>query len=149
MATSTTIVNACGVQISLDNDLGVLTEITGEMTSANIELTVGIADYVVFADDNHYRTACRKDAKISLGIFYSTDDLEGMGIIKQWWDEVPFENRSVQIDVPTSGGGNDRYSAEVLLESATFPMSADDASPILVSVELVPNGQLDISQIAS
>jgi len=149
MATTTTAVNACGAKIQLDDKDGALQDISGSSVAGNIELTTKLGDYKVFADGCTYRLACGKDGSISLTIVYTTDDSEGIGILKEWWDADYDDARSIQIDIPTGAGGDDSYTAEVYLESLSIPLTADEASPIMVAAEFKPNGCIDISQIAS
>ncbi len=44
-----------------------------------------------------------------------------------WFFNSLNTSRTVQIDIPNSNAGSERYSGEMILESLDIPLSADDA----------------------
>ncbi len=149
MAQTTNAVNACDVVISLDNAAGALTDISGSSNQCSIGMTVATAETNTFEGQWSIKKACKTAATISLQALYSTLDTEASNILADWFFNSNGVSRSVQIDVPSSAGGSDRYTGEFVLESLDIPLSADDAGVILLSASLSNDGAFSRAVVAS
>jgi hypothetical protein len=62
-------------------------------------------------------------------------------VLLDWWFGSNYNAaRTVEINIPDQSTGSDTYSGEFVLSSASIPLSAEDAAPILVSFELLNQG---------
>ena len=149
MAQSTTAVNDCDVVVSLDNDSGVLTDISGSTNAVQIRLTNEIGTYRRVDNDYPVRRLLSKDATLSLAVLYSTTADEALDILRDWVSEaVAYNNaRTVRVDVPDSSVGSDRYQMEVLPDGLDLALAADNAGPVMVSATLQSTGGLTVSTI--
>lgn len=137
MPATTTAVNGCGAIIELDDKLGSLVDISGSANEFNINFDNTLGDYKVFGDANTYRMECGKDASIDLTIVYTSATNEGHDLLKDWYSARGLRSVSIQV-------GSDVYSAEVFWEKISFGAKSDDAEPIMVKVNLKPNGAVTI-----
>lgn len=149
MAQTTTSVNACNVDIQLDDSTGSLTNISGSTNQASIDMTAQSAETFTFEGQWAIQKVCKTSATISLQALYSTADVEALNILADWYFNSITTARTAQISVPDSTGGSDQYSGEWNLTSLNIPLSADDAGVILVSASLVNSGAVTRSTIAS
>lgn len=147
MAQTTTARNACDARLYLDNASGVLVDISGSTNNVKIGLTRDIGDFKSFGTQWRGRLTCGRDSKVSLVIIFSTTASEGYQLLKGWW--TAGGDRTFQVDIPEDAIGNDRYSGEFVLASLDLPLASDDAKPIAVTAELLPNGAVDITAIAT
>lgn len=146
MSQSTTVWNGCDVVLKLDNSSNVLTDISGSSNDVSIDFSQDIGDYKTFASKWKGRIPCGKDAKIKLKIVASKDTAEALKNILDWYFTTG-GSKSIQIDAPDSTTGSDRFTGEVVLESFSIPLTADDASPVMAEVNLLPNGALSWATI--
>ncbi len=147
MAQTTTAVNACDVVFSVDDIALALIDMSGSTNGVTIDLTRDQAEATTFDGAWKIRLECKKDASISWRALYSTDDTEAIGLLKDWFNNGG--DRSIQLDIPSGAGGNDRYTGEFKLASLNIVANSGDAGPIPVVAELRPNGAVTIAQIAS
>lgn len=149
MAQTTSAVNACDVVVQLDDADGTLTDISGSSNQASINLSANTAETYTFSGDFAIKKSCKKAVSISLSVLYTTEDAEGSNILLDWYFNSLNTSRSIQIDVPNSNAGSERYAGEVILESLSVPLTADDAGIIIVSASLSNDGAFTRSIISS
>lgn len=146
MAQTTTAVNGCDAVVQLDGTGGTLVDISGSTNSVEIEFDQDIGEFKTFASKWKGRIACGKDAKIKLKAVYTTAAAEAMRILLDWFFNAG-GHKTVQIDIPSSATGGDRFSGEVVLESLPIASPADDANPIFVEASLLPDGAIAWTQL--
>ncbi len=150
MAQTTTGINACDAVIKLDNDSGVLVDISGVSNNVQMNRVNRVSDGTrTLGTDYPFRLVCGKDANITLRIVYSTEEAEAMQLLNDWYENHNTDARTLQIDVPDGNPGSDRYSFEVLLSELPIPIDAEEAGPIMVEVTLLPTGTFSWAQIGS
>lgn len=137
-------VNAKDVAIYLDDENGVLVEISCQANSVQFTVTQDLGEYKVFQKRWMKRLAGGKDGTFQIDIVFTTGQDEGYALIRDWVmddDESP-QPRTLRIIVPRNDSGSDSYQAEVLVASEDVPLDATEAAPIMVSVELRPDGPI-------
>jgi len=140
MTQTTTYINACDASIWLDNSSGTLTDISGSSNNISMEFTQIIGELSTFQQKWPVRLSCRKDCTFTLGAVYSTAADEAIDILNDWfWATTP-GLRTLTVYLPDKNVGSDKYAGEVVLETLTIPVVADDASPIPVTAVLRPSG---------
>lgn len=150
MAQTTSSVNACDVVLQVDNASGVLTDLSGSSNQASISMSSNTGQAFTFDGEWALQHICGKSASMSIQAIYSTEDAEALNLLADWWFGTAYNDaRSVQVDIPDSNAGSDRYSGEFVLSSANIPLSAEDAAPILASFELLNQGAFTRAAIAS
>lgn len=149
MSQTTTAQNACDVVVQLDNASGSLTDISGSSNQANMDFSAVIGEAFTFDGDWSIKKSCKAAVSIALQAVYSTTADEALDLLRDWFFNSRSTSRSIQIDIPDSNAGSDRYSGEVTLESLSIPASADDAAPILCAATLSNDGAFSHSTIAS
>jgi hypothetical protein len=149
MAQTTTGENACTVVLKVDNASGVLTDVSGSTNQASLDLAAQSAETFTFEGDYAIKKTCKKSITLALQALYSVTETEALNILMDWYFNSLGTSRTVQIDVPSSAVGGDRYSGEFILESLSLPLTADDAAVILVSAALSNDGEVVRSTIAS
>lgn len=146
MSLTTTAWNGCDCVINLDNASGVLTDISGSSNSAEIDFSNDIGEYKNFGTKWKGRIPCGKDASIKLKIVASKAAAEAMRIALDWFFTTNGQ-KTIQIDAPDSTTGSDRFVAEVVLEDFSIPLAADEASPVMCELSLLPNGAVTWTQL--
>ncbi len=150
MAATTSGINACDVVVRIDPDVGFLQDISGESNSVDINLETKVSDGVrVFGDPFPIRKACGKDASIKIRVVYSEDGAEAMHLFEGWYQDHYADTRTVQIDVPDSDVGSDRYTFECFLVRLPIPLKTDDPGIVMVEIDLLPTGTFSIAEISS
>lgn len=147
MAETTTAINACDAQIYLDNASGTPVEISGSSNSAELGRTRDTSEYTVFGTQWKKRTQCKKDGTLNINVVYTTAASEAMDLFNQWFDAGG--RRTVIIDVPNSNIGSDRYYGEFLLTNLPMPFVSDEAGPVMVAAELLPDGPIHRTTVGS
>ena len=134
MAQTTTSVTQKSCVVSLDTSGGTLTNISGSTTTYSISGSADSGEDSTFEGTSNLTTAGPKTDTVDLAVIYSTATSEGSDILKQWWFSDGHQTeRTVQIDVPDSSTGSDRYSGEVRLTG--FSMAADSSATQKLRVE--------------
>jgi len=146
MALTTTAWNACDAVVQLDNSSGNLIDISGSSNSVEIDFKNDIGDYKVFGTKWKGRLACGKDATIKIKIVASKSAAEAMKASLDWFFNTS-NSRSIRIQAPDATSGSDQYDAEVVLESFSIPMPADNASPVMCELNLLPNGAVNYTSL--
>lgn len=148
MPSTTSAKNARDVAIFLDDADGDPVEISGSANSVKFAFTQELGAYRVFQEAWTKRLASGKDASFQIDVVFSTASDEGYALIRDWfYGDASDAPRTLQIVVPRDADGSDSYSAEALIAEGSIPMEASDAEPILVSVELLPDGAVTHSVI--
>lgn len=149
MPVSSDIQNACDGVLSIDDSAGSLVDVTGVANSIDMSRLIDIAEFNVFGSTYRQRLWCKKDATLSLEIYFSTTVDEGADILEEWYENPGA--RTVRWDMPDSTAGSWRYEGEFLISTLDFSASADEAGPVVFSAELVITGDLGVvrSTIAS
>jgi hypothetical protein len=142
MAQTSTARNSCNVKIWIDNGAG-LVDISGSAASAELSPASTIGEFVVFGSTWTGRLVCGKDIPLSLEIVYSTAADEGYDIISNWWWGGDYDDpRAVRIQIPDNLAGSEQIDGNFVLENFTIPLDRGEAGPIMVSVSLLPTGEV-------
>lgn len=149
MTQTTTAESACDAVIALDDDAGTLTDISGSTNRVNLSFTINEGSQHTFDGDFPVRTVCGKDSTVSMTVLYSTAADEGWDLIKGWYHVYDGAARTLRIDMPSTGGGNDRYEGEFVLASYSHEFSSSEAGPVLVEAELLPTGEFLLLEIGT
>jgi hypothetical protein len=149
MAESTTIVNACDVGIWLDNASGTPKDIGGETNKAELKMTKNVNQKRVFGNRGPRRMSCGDDWSASLTILYSTATDEALDILRDWAISGEDAARTLALYVPDKNVGSDHYSGEFILASLNIPLDAEDGGPIEVTAELLIDGDIAHSSLAT
>lgn len=147
MALTTTAWTACDAVISLDNGAGNLIDISGSSNSVDIDLKNDIGEFKNFGTKWRGRIACGKDATIKLKITASKATAEAMKTSLAWFFSDTNTSRSIRIQTPDATTGSDQFDAEVVLESLSIPLAADDAKPVMCELNLLPNGAVNYTPL--
>lgn len=148
MAQTTTAVNACDAKIMLDAANGTPADISGSSNSAAINFENEIGEVKVFGSGWKSRLSCGQDATLKLTAVYTTAVAEALALLRGWQTSTHTVPRTISISVPDDEIGSDVYSGEWLISTLDIPLEADDADPILVDGEFLPNGPVTWAVIA-
>ena len=141
MAETTTAVSACNASIWLDDDAGDLTDISGSSNEVEMSFEQNVGDFVVFGGKWPVRQECGKDATFSVNVVYSTAADEAFDIIKTWFFATNPGARTFAVYIPDKNVGSDYYHGEVRISSFSWTTSRGEAGPIMVSLDLLPDGE--------
>ena len=149
MAETTTAITACDIRIWLDNAAGVQKDISGSSNqiSANFDLELGA--FRVFGGRWMKRLEGGKDASFALQIVYTTAADEGYDLLKQWYFAASPGDRTLTLYVPDKDVGSDVYECEAKIDNFAFPLNAGSAEPVIVTLNLLPNGEVTHSTSAT
>lgn len=148
MQTSTA-ANACEVSVWIDGPDGILRDVSGSMNRFEIAFSQQVAEFQVFGGEWIQRLICKKDARATLGIVYTSDSLEAWKTFKDWWANTPSDHRTVRLMVPTNEIGADDFIGEWLISDWTFPIDGTQATPIMITANLVQTGGVNIGVVAT
>lgn len=150
MAQTTTAINGCSGVIKVDNDSGVLQDVSGSANRIEMDRSLRMSDDIyTFGSAFPITKTCGKQAALNMRIVYSTEELEAMQLFNEWHENHSTDKRTVQIDMPDSNPGSDRYSFECYLQRIRTPFEAGDPNPVLVEIELKPTGTYTWANIGS
>ncbi len=148
MPQTTTQVNGCDVVVNLDNTAGTLTDISGSSNEVSMDFNNNLGEFRTFGSTWPVRMMCGADATISFNAVYSLAASEAKDILMDWFF-TDRDLRTIQVDIPDSSVGSDRYTFQVLLETLNVPVAADEAAPILIAATMRPSGEVTYAAIAS
>ncbi len=148
MAQTTTAVNACDVVIRLDDENGILKDISGSSNEIKMKFMTKNGDLQTFGGNMPVRLSCGKDADFSLIAVYTLALEEARDLINEWYFGTG-GLRTLQVNIPDSSVGSDRYFGEVILDSFDFTASSGDASPIKLTAALKPSGDWNYVKLGS
>lgn len=141
MPFTSTAINACDVDLFLENASGTQVAIGGSSNSVDINFDNEIGEYMTFGHQWPGRLECGKDASFTINVVYSSAADEGFDIIKNWYHTAGKPgDRTLQIYVPDKNVGSDYWLAQVKIANYSFTADRGEAGPIMVSAELLPNG---------
>jgi len=149
MAQTTTAVNACDVVVSIDDDGGTLTDVSGSTNEVAISFEINMGEANTFDGNYPLRLVCGKTASMSLTALYTTTGDEAWDLIKGWLHVYDGDSRTVRVDCPDSTTGSDRYEGEWTLVSYDHTFSSGEGGPIMVSAELVNDGTINLYEIGT
>lgn len=134
MTTTTTAVNAVNAVIKLDNNVNVLTDISGSTNKVSIEPKMEGGKFEVFGNRWKKSLDGSKEWGGSITIVFSTTAAEALDLIEDWFYATNPANRTLQVDVPDSGTGSRRYSGEIRVREFKYPFDRPEAGPVTVEV---------------
>lgn len=149
MAQTTTAVNACDVAIWLDNGTLTPTDIGGSSNNVDLDFDHDIGEFRTFASRWPGRLECGKDANFTLNIVYSTTADEAFDILKTWYFASSPGNRTLSVYIPDKDVGSDHFQGEFKIASLSWTAGADEAGPIMVTANLLPDGEVTHSTLAT
>lgn len=141
MPASSTAVNACDVVIRIEDANGQLVDISGSSNEVNIDFSNDIGEFKPFGNKSRRRLMCGTDAKVALKAFYTQAAGEATDLMKQWQFRKRTK-RAFQVCIPDDSPGSDIYEGYVLLSTFSIPGKSDDANPIMLSADLLPDGEI-------
>ena len=141
MTQTTTSVNACDVDIRLDDSAGTPTWISGSSNTVELEFGQELQAYwTMYNGRMPHRHSTRTDAAIGLTVLYSTTTDEAIDLLTDWYFTYPNTKRTMTVYIPEYAIGADTYSGEVLLERVNIPAESEESAPITVKSVLLPTG---------
>lgn len=141
MAQTSTHISADDCVITLDNESGTPTDISGSSNTIEINIETPVNTGNTFEGSSPLSWVGKDQTNISLVVWYSTTTGEGLDILKQWkFGSNRATARSIQIDIPDSSSGSDRYYGEVNLGNLAIPMNADGGTGVQVTADLTNDG---------
>ena len=149
MAQTETAINACDVDIELDDDAGAEKSIKGSSNSLAMNFDKDIKPFRTFGSRWPKRLECGKDASFTLGAVYSSAADEAFDLLKTWYFEADPGARTLNVYIPKKNVGADFYTGEFRLKSMTWSLSPDEAGPVMVQAVLEPSGAVSISTNAT
>lgn len=145
MAQTTTAVSACDVSLWLGDDSGTAVDISGSSNEIDMSFEQNIGEFVTFGSRWPVRQECGKDASFSIQVVYSTAADEAFDLIKNWYFSNTPGRRLLEVYIPDKNVGSDYYNGDVRIASFNWTASRGEASPIMVSLELLPDGEFSHS----
>jgi hypothetical protein len=142
MAQTTTAISACDVGIWLDDDAGTQQDISGSSNEVDMAFEQNIGEFVTFGSRWPVRQECGKDASFTVQIVYSSAADEAFDILKTWFFSNTPGQRTLSVYIPDKNVGSDHFTCEVRIASFNFTPSRGEAGPIIVSAELLPDGEV-------
>lgn len=149
MAQTTTAVNACDVAIWLDSGTLTPTDISGSSNNVDMDFDQEIGEYRTFGSRWPVRLECGKDAAFTLNIIYSTAADEALDILKTWYFASSPGNRTLSVYIPDKNVGSDHFQGECKIASLSWTAGSDEAGPIMVTANLLPDGEVTLSTLAT
>lgn len=144
---TTDAINGCNVVLELDNTSGVLTDFSGSSNSVELSFDREIGEFKSFASLWKGRIPCGKDATIKIKVIMSQNTGELSYNLLDWWENQPSARKTFRATMPDGSSGSDRFTGEVVLKSMPIVAAADDADPIMIDAELMPDGAITWSQV--
>ena len=142
MAQTTTAIDSCAVKVWLATAGDVMTDISGSSTEIVPHFTQTLGDYHPRASDWPSRLDGGKDADVRLNVVYSTTDAEGWDLLKDWWFTVPPGARRMIWYAPDKSVGADMFSGSYRIKDLRWVHGASAAGPVVVTADLVPDGEV-------
>lgn len=137
---TSTAVNACDAEIWLDKEGGTATNISGSTTVVTPSFTQPAGEFRTFSSHFPKRLQCPQDASFAVQSVYSTAADEAKDLVMDWFFNHNGESRTLSLYMPAKTAGADKYSGEFKLTDVTFPATAGEAAPTMISYTLVCDG---------
>lgn len=141
MPATTSAFTACDTVVKLDNENGVLQDISGSSNTLEAVFERKTGEVRVFGTEWMLRIQCGKDASFKLKAVGTSAVSEVRRLVTDWFFDGQ-GTRTLQFDEPDSNGGGYRYEAEVFLKSHKFTLDAGSENPVMYDLEFVPNGEV-------
>jgi hypothetical protein len=145
MTQTATAIQACDVDIELDDDAGVEKNIKGSSNSLAMNFDKDVKPFRTFASRWPKRLECGKDASFTLGVVYTSAADEAFDLLKTWYFEADPGERTLNVYIPKKNVGADFYAGEFRLKSLTWTLSPDEAGPVMAQVVLEPSGEITLA----
>ena len=142
MVQTSTPITGCDAGIWLDNLGGTQKDIGGSTNQYSLNFDMELGMLRTFGSRWPKRIECGKDASFGLQIVYSTAADEGFDILKKWYFATSPGSRSIKFYLPDKNVGSDVFSAEVKIDSFNWTVSAGSAEPVIVTLNLLPDGEV-------
>jgi hypothetical protein len=143
-------VNSCDTTVKLDDENGVLQDVTGSSSAVDQEFIQNVGDGLrTFGTDFPVRAACGRDGNVTWRVVYSQADNESLYMLLDWYFNHPKTARTFQVSIPDDTPGSDRYSFEMLLANLRIPDEAGNPDPIIVEAALRPTGAFTWAVVGS
>lgn len=149
MPQTNTAINFCDAVIEVDNDGGVLTDISGSSNSVTLSPDVLVGEAGTFGDKWAVRLTCGLDLPITIVVLYTTAANEGWDILKEWFFTYFGAARSVRIRTPDATAGSDSIAGEFILDDMSWTGEARQGDPVLITANLLPSGEITLAAIGS
>lgn len=141
--------NACAVVVYIEGEDGVLVDVSGSMNGFEIAFSQDLGEFSVFGGAWKQRLTCKKDARATLKIVYTTATREAWKLFKDWWQNTPSDKRTIRLMVPTEEIGADDFIGDWVISDWTLPVDAGTAAPIMIGGNLIQSGGIAINTVAT
>lgn len=141
MAQTTSAISACNAALWLDDDSDTPIDISGSSNSVDMSFEQNIGEFTTFGSKWPVRQECGKDVSLTLNLVYSTAADEAFDVIKNWFFSENPGRRTISVYLPDKNVGSDHFTGEVRIGSFNWTASRDEAGPIMVTVELMSDGE--------
>jgi len=149
MAQTTTHINSKDCIPYVDNASGTITDISGSSSTVSITVETETGEANTFTGSFPLSFVGKNKMTVDLTLVYTTATGEAMDILKQWKFGSSYDSaRSIQIDIPDSTSGSDRYSGEVKLANLSINADASTVGAMEVTAQFVNDGTISWTAIA-
>ena len=145
MAQTTTAINACDASLWLDDDDGVLQDISGSTNLLDANFDNELGAYVTFQEKWPRRLECGQDATFTVTGVYSTAADEIKDLVLTWYFGTRGD-RSFAFYLPDKDVGSDYFLCEVKLENHRIAPSRAEPGAIAITLTLRPSGAVTHSR---
>ena len=150
MAQTTTAQAGCRAEVWLDNSGGTLTNISGSSTQVDPHFTHALGTYRARNDGGWpKRLDAGKDSDVRLNVLYTSTADEGWDILREWWFASAPGARTLTWYAPSKTAGADVFSGEFRIRDLRWTHSSRDAGPLVVTADLVADGEVTESTYSS
>lgn len=147
MEQTTTHIAACNAIIEVDNSSGAATDISGSANNAGIDFTREIGTGTTFTGDFKLKTGCKRDAKMSIGILWTTATGEARDVMEEWYDTGG--SRTISVYPNGKVIGSRFYTGEWILSDYKMPIAADSADVIKMDISAESDGAVGFMNVGS
>jgi len=142
MAETTTAVNACDVEIWLDNASGTPTDISGSSNAVTMTMENDVGDYRVFSNRWRKRMECGKSLTMTINGVYTETATEMQGLFAAWALANPSGARTVTVYIPDKNVGSSKWSGEWRLQDYNFAADVTEPGAIPLTATLLSDGTI-------
>lgn len=133
--------NACDVEIWIEDVGGVYVNISSYSNEVSLDINRNVGEFKGFGADWPTRLVCGKDASGSLKFVDSRNENSASAILHNYMFHGSGV-RGLRIYVPDNSPGARLYEMNVVFESMSIPLKADDANPVLLDVPFMTSGEV-------
>lgn len=144
MAVSEGVHNACDSTIRIDDANGIPVDVSGSGNEFTLEVEQEAGEYRVFGNKFVKRLVCGVDGSLRLSFVYEIGANTGWQLLRAWWANATYRSqaRTIRIILPEDDSGADDYEGEFFLQKLSFGGNAEEAGPMMVSADFLPNGEI-------